>query len=164
MSDYLAFFASAASFEELRKFNWNSPEDVDGLFERMRLEEGLTRTWGGTTDSWILSGLSEWMTRKFKLPGFGSRLGAEFVSECEYVHWVMDHQAQSELKAQMENVDPREDATFEPAISEFFEPLGLEYVETYVDEGLDEYYQMYDDLKADLASSKNETLVVLVPY
>ncbi|CAN5131964.1 hypothetical protein BH10CYA1_BH10CYA1_56490 [soil metagenome] len=164
MSDYIAFFASPASFEEFRKFNWDSPDEVDALFERMRSEEGLERLWGGTTDSWLLSGLSDWMTKKLKLPTFGSTLGAQFVSECEYVHWVMDHEAQMELKKKMESVDPREDPSFEPTISEFFEALGLEYVETYVDQSLDEYYQIYDDLKSDLATSKNETLVVLIPY
>lgn len=164
MSDYIAFFASPASFQELRNFDWNSPDDVAGLFERMRSEEGLVRVWGGTTDSWILSGLSAWMTKKFKLPGFGSRAGVEFVADCEYVHWVIDYQTQTELKEKMEKVDPRQDPTFEPTISEFFEPLGLEYVDTYVDAGLDEFYQMYDDLKTDLASSNNDILVVLVPY
>lgn len=164
MADYIAFFASDASFKELRNFDWESPDDVAALFERMHNEEGLERVWGGTTDSWILSGLSDWMTKRLRLPGFGSRLGAEFVAECEYVHWVLDHQAQVDLKAKMQTVDPREDETFEPIISEYFEALGLEYVETYVDQGVEEYFQMYDDLKADLATSKNETLVVLIPY
>lgn len=164
MSDYIAFFASPASFAELRKFDWNSPEDIDALFERMHSEEGLERVWGGTTDSWLLSGLSDWMTKKLGLPTFGSALGADFVSQCEYVHWVMDYDAQVELKKKMESVDPRNSESFEPTISEYFEGLGLEYVETYVDEGLDEYFQMYDDLKADLATAKNETLVVLIPY
>jgi hypothetical protein len=164
MSDYIAFFANPASVEELRKFNWDSPDDVNALFERLHNEEGLERVWGGTTDSWILSGLSEWMTKRLKLPRFGSTLGAHFVLECEYIHWVMDQQAQVELKQKMDAMDPREDPTFAPTISEFFELLGLEYVETYVDQGLDEYFQMYDDLKADLGTSQNETIVVLIPY
>ncbi len=164
MSDYIAFFASPASFAELRNFDWNSPEDIDALFERMHNEEGLERVWGGTTDSWILSALSDWMTKKLGMAAFGSVLGAEFVSECEYVHWVMDYDAQIDLKKKMEAIDPRESPTFGPTISEYFEGLGLEYVETYVDEGLDEYFEMYDDIKADLGTAKNETLVVLIPY
>lgn len=164
MSDYIAFFASPTSFNELRNFNWDSHEEVAALFSRMRQEAGLARVWGGTTDSWILSGLSAWMTKKLKLPEFGSKLGAEFVSECEYAHWVMDYQTQIDLKKKMETVDPKDDSTFESTISEYFEPLGLEYVETYVDEGLNEYYQMYHDLQGDLGSSESETLIVLVPY
>jgi hypothetical protein len=164
MSDYIAFFASQSSLEELRKFNWESPEDVEALFARLRNEEGLQRVWGDTTDSWILSGLSEWITKRFKLPLFGSALGGQLVQECEYVHWVLDPDAQTALKQKLRGVDPSEDPTFAPIISEYFELLGLEYVETYVDQGLEEYYQMFDDLRADLGSSQDETLVVLIPY
>jgi hypothetical protein len=164
MSDYIAFFASPSSLRELRKFNWDSPEEVSALFERFHGEEGLERIWGGTTDSWVLSGLSEWMTKRFKLPTFGSALGGQLVHECEYVHWILDPVAQNALKQKVQGVDPREDPTFAPVISEYFELLGLEYVETYVDQGFEEYYQMFDDLRDDLGSSQDETLVVLIPY
>ncbi|HEY9678023.1 MAG TPA: hypothetical protein V6C76_08430 [Drouetiella sp.] len=164
MSDYIAFFASPRSFEELRKYDWDSAEDVEALFGRMTEEQGLTRTWGGTRDGWILSGLSDWLTKRLKLRALGSKLAADFVLECEYVHWLMDYETQLELKAKMEEFDPRDDEMFGPIISEFFEPLGIEFVETYVDRGFDEFYQMFDDLKEDLGSSKDDYLIVLIPY
>ena len=163
MSDYIAFFANPQSLLELRNYNWDSPEDVDALFERLNEDEELTRVWGDTRDGWVLSGLSDWITKRLKLPALGSAQGAEFVLDCEYLHWIMDYATQINLREKMDTIDPRDDEMFGPTISEYFEALGLEYVETYVDRGLDEYYKMYDDIKLDLGSSADDTLFVLNP-
>lgn len=66
--------------------------------------------------------------------------------------------------AKTEGVSPEEDETFDASIVEYFTDLGSEYADGYLMDGMDDYYRIFTELRADLKANCEKTLIVLIPY
>ncbi|MGE6036620.1 hypothetical protein ACQJ1P_26150, partial [Klebsiella pneumoniae] len=58
---------------------------------------------------------------------------------------------------------PENDETFEGSIEDFFSDMGLEYVDSFLGDGIGEFYKLFAELRADLQANRDKTLIVLIP-
>jgi beta-galactosidase GanA len=158
-SVYVAFFANPALLDDLGHVDWESYEEVREFLERINAQ-GYSRVWGNSTDGWVLSAITDWLLDKF--PELLPKLANDLVPDCQYFHWVVGPADRPAVSAILAGIDPRNDPTFVPNIAEYFEALGADYVEGYVEEGFDCYYETFEDLRDDLDGHPGETLVIII--
>jgi hypothetical protein len=161
--DYLGYFADANLVEKTRKLVWDNGKDVGEFFDFLE-ENELLLVWGPSTEAHPLNAVTDWLRGKCHLPDFGSQLGRELVKTCDYIHFVLDPAQQKLVLEQIEGLVPEDDETFDASIVEYFTDLGSEYAEGYLSDGMDDYYQIFQDLRADMQVHADKTLIVLIPY
>src|ERR1700730_826938 len=110
-SSYIAFFAAPSLVNEVREVNWDFPDQVQDFFQRVKNNDGLLRVWGGSNDGWLFSALTDWISKRYGVPNFGSKLGSELLNDCEYIHWVLAPADQAAVSEKLKTADPRNDPT-----------------------------------------------------
>jgi hypothetical protein len=161
--DYLGYFADTNLVEKTRNLQWDNGSSVGVFFEFLE-ENELLRVWGATTEAHALTAVTNWLTDKCRLPEFGSQLGRELLLTCDYIHFVLEPTQQKVVLEKIEGLEPADDETFDASVVEYFTDLGAEYADGYVSDGLDEYYRIFQDLRADMQAHADKTLIVLIPY
>jgi hypothetical protein len=161
--DYLGYFADPKLVEKTRDLVWESGNAVGEFFAFLE-ENDLLRVWGAGTEAHALNAVTNWLTAKCRLPEFGSQLGKELVLTCDYIHFVLDPPQQKAVLERIEALEPENDETFDASIVEYFTDLGSEYADGYLGYGMDDYYQIFRDLRADMQGHSDKTLIVLIPY
>jgi hypothetical protein len=161
--DYLGYFADPNLVDRTRNLAWDNGNAVADFFAFLE-ENELLRVWGGSTEAHAFNAVIDWLKEKCRLPEFGSKLGKELVLTCDYINFVLDPPQQKVVLDSIDALDPETDETFDGSIEEYFADLGAEYADGYLSHGMDEYYQIFRDLRADMQARSDKTLIVLIPY
>ena len=160
--DYMAFFADEALVKKVEELDWANGEDVDVFFKFLEKADKL-RVWGTSTEAWPLNAVTEWLKTKCDLQNFGSNLGRSLLTKCDYIHFVLPPAEIKIVLAAVGDEDPETDDTFDGSIEEFFADMGLEYVDSFLGNGMGEFYQLFKELREDIKEHSDETLIVLIP-
>jgi hypothetical protein len=160
--DYMAFFADQALEKKVEELDWSSGADVAVFFLSLE-KEGRLKVWGNSTEAWPLNAITEWLKVKCSLQNFGSELGRRLLTKCDYVHFVLPPAEIKVVLSRIQDLSPEDDETFDGSIEDFFSDMGLEYVDSFLGDGMGEFYQLFREFRADLLANQDKTLIVLIP-
>lgn len=160
--DYMAFFADQTLEKKVEELDWTNGAVIEAFFQSLETE-GLLKVWGNSTDAWPLNAITDWLKEKCGLPNFGSDLGRHLLTKCDYVNFVLPPAEIEKVLGQIDDLAPENDETFEGSIEDFFSDMGLEYVDSFLGDGIGEFYKLFAELRADLQANRDKTLIVLIP-
>jgi hypothetical protein len=160
--DYMAFFADQAMEKKVEELDWSSGPDIAVFFQSLETENRL-KVWGISTEAWPLNAITEWLKVKCGLQNFGSELGRRLLTKCDYIHFVLPPAEIKAVLSRIQDLSPENDETFDGSIEDFFSDMGLEYVDSFLGDGMAEFYNLFKEFRADLLANQDKTLIILIP-
>ncbi len=161
--DYVAYFATPELVTTTKELNWNDGYAVAQFFDQLE-KQNLLKVWGQSTEGRSLNAVTDWLIAKCGLLNFGSELARELLRTCDYIHLVLPAKENQLVTSRIERLDPANDDTFDEYIEDFFTNLGVDFADEYLSQGMDHFYQLFEDLRHDLKNNPDKTLIVLLPY